>query len=61
MGDTIRLIMLRNPWGDFEWNGAWGDNSTDWTDDIKRQVGYDDAEGLFWMSYDDVCKYFGRI
>jgi SET domain-containing protein 6 len=53
--------MLRNPWGDFEWNGNWADNSGDWTDDIKRQVGYDDAAGLFWMCYEDVCKYFGRI
>jgi len=36
MGDSLKLVMLRNPWGDFEWNGDWGDNSNDWTDDIKK-------------------------
>ena len=35
-GDKVRLVLLRNPWGDFEWNGDWGDNSDLWTDDIKN-------------------------
>jgi len=26
-----RLINIRNPWGAFEWDGAWGDKSADWT------------------------------
>ena len=53
--------MLRNPWGDFEWNGDWSDNSDLWTDDIKKQCGYNDDTGLFWMSYQDLCYYFSRI
>lgn len=32
-----------------------------WTDEIKRQVDYKDDEGLFWMSFKDVCYYFSRI
>lgn len=60
-GNTIRLVLLRNPWGDFEWNGDWSDNSKLWTNEIKRQVGYDDSEGLFWMAYTDVCHFFSRI
>jgi hypothetical protein len=24
-GEEIRLAQLRNPWGDFEWTGDWGD------------------------------------
>lgn len=60
-GDKVKLVLLRNPWGDFEWNGDWSDKSDLWTDDIKKQCEYNDDEGLFWMSYDDVCKYFSRI
>ena len=35
-GEEIRLVQLRNPWGDFEWNGDWSDNSELWTEDIKK-------------------------
>jgi calpain-15 len=31
-----RICQIRNPWGSFEWNGDWGDNSDLWTDDIKE-------------------------
>ena len=60
-GEDVRLVLLRNPWGNFEWSGAWGDDSELWTDDIKKQVGYSNEEGLFWMCLDDVCHYFSRI
>jgi calpain-15 len=26
-----QLLQLRNPWGSFEWDGDWGDNSDLWT------------------------------
>lgn len=26
----IRIVKLRNPWGQFEWKGAWGDESDLW-------------------------------
>ena len=30
-GKKERLIKIRNPWGDFEWKGDWGDESELWT------------------------------
>lgn len=35
-GDKHRLVMLRNPWGDFEWVGDWSDSSDLWTEEIKQ-------------------------
>lgn len=36
MGDTVELVCMRNPWGDFEWTGDWGDDSDCWTPEIKQ-------------------------
>ena len=34
-GKTVRLCLIRNPWGKKEWTGDWGDNSPLW-DDFTR-------------------------
>lgn len=50
-----RLVNIRNPWGTFEWEGDWGDNSPLWTKkmiDAVRPV-LDEADGTFWMSFED--------
>lgn len=60
-GDQVRLVQLRNPWGNFEWQGDWSDKSDLWTDDIKQQCAYNDDAGLFWMSFADMCHYFSRV
>ena len=28
------IVKLRNPWGSFEWQGAWSDNSPEMTDAV---------------------------
>ncbi len=38
-GETERLIKIRNPWGDFEWNGDWGDSSELWTPELEKELG----------------------
>jgi calpain-15 len=29
-----RLLNMRNPWGGFEWDGDWSDNSALWTKEM---------------------------
>ena len=57
---AIKLINLRNPWGNGEWSGAWSDGSKKWTEDLKKQCGnYENKDdGSFWMSFEDFCKYY---
>ena len=51
-GEPVNLIMLRNPWGTFEWKGDWSDKSDCWTDEAKRICKWsDEDDGKFWMSY----------
>lgn len=57
--DPVQLIKLRNPWSFFEWNGAWGDNSEEWTTYLKLKydiVAKDD--GIFHMCLKDYKEYF---
>lgn len=59
----VRLLMVRNPWGEFEWGGAWSDHSKEWTqeyiDAFKPE--FDEKDGTFWISYQDFFKYFNSI
>ena len=64
-GQEIKLVKLRNPWGDTEWVGDWSDNSDLWTEEIKQQIRDKDIlveeaeeDGIFWMSFDDFKKFF---
>ncbi|KAJ4353521.1 uncharacterized protein N0V89_005251 [Didymosphaeria variabile] len=45
-----------------EWNGAWSDGSKEWNaywlEKLDHRFGND---GLFWMSYDDLCKRFDLL
>lgn len=61
--DEVKIVKLRNPWGNFEWNGDWGDDSEMWTPQLKKEVGLDDNtnDGSFWMSWQDFCYYFSRV
>lgn len=61
-GNQLRLVKLRNPWGHFSWKGDWSDDSSLWTRELKTMLmprGAD--EGVFWMCFKDVVKYFDSI
>ncbi|XP_051776057.1 calpain-3-like isoform X1 [Erpetoichthys calabaricus] len=61
----VRLVRLRNPWGQVEWNGPWSDNSKEWTiikksekDRLQHQIAED---GEFWISFEEFKKNFTKI
>ena len=55
-------MKFRNPWGHYSWKGDWSDSSSLWTHSLREQLiplGAD--EGVFWISFRDVLKYFDCI
>ncbi|XP_061165136.1 calpain-D-like [Saccostrea echinata] len=63
--DGNKLLRLRNPWGRFSWNGDWSDNSTKWANISTRAkqdlMLYGEKSGVFWISIEDVLKYFDSV
>lgn len=62
----IALLRIRNPWGnEQEWNGAWSDQSPEWTvlsQREKEEIGLTfSADGEFWMSYKDFVNHFMKL
>merc|ERR1712000_579232 len=61
MGETARLIELRNPHGQgkSEWEGEWSDSCPNWTSELKQQCNWtNEQDGRFFMSVEDFCEYF---
>lgn len=66
-GEKIRLCKMRNPWGNKEWNGSWSDTCPRWNDELNSLFGHnvssneDLNDGIFFISIEDLTKYFGVI
>ena len=61
-GNEAKICKLRNPWGQFEWNGDWGDTSDLWTEELKEQLNVvEENDGCFWMDIKDMKQYFSRV
>ncbi|KAH9644323.1 hypothetical protein HF086_000060, partial [Spodoptera exigua] len=59
-----RLLRLRNPWGHYTWRGAWAAGCARWTPAARAALAqhhHDKDQGVFWISFDDVLKYFDCI
>jgi hypothetical protein len=58
----ITLFQIRNPWGDEEWRGRWGDTSDMWQKhpDVAAACGWaaDKDDGTFWIEWADLRAYF---
>ena len=67
-GIKLRLVKIRNPWGQRsesglgEWYGPWSDGSREWTPYMIQKLRHEFGDdGIFWMSYDDVLDNFRWI
>ncbi|KAF4851997.1 Calpain-type cysteine protease ADL1 [Colletotrichum siamense] len=67
-GKKVRLVQIRNPWGERsesglgEWNGPWSDGSKEWTPYWLKKMDHKFGDdGLFWMAYEDMLSTFMYI
>uniref|UniRef100_A0A3B4T7P8 Calpain-2 catalytic subunit n=1 Tax=Seriola dumerili TaxID=41447 RepID=A0A3B4T7P8_SERDU len=63
-GGMEKLIRIRNPWGQVEWNGAWSDNSSEWryvSSDDRQRLTNRSEDGEFWMSFSDFLRQYSRL
>ncbi|XP_038596955.1 calpain-3 isoform X4 [Tachyglossus aculeatus] len=64
-GEKVKLVRLRNPWGQVEWNGAWSDGWKDWgfvdKEEKSRLQHQVTEDGEFWMSYEDFMYNFTKL
>ena len=59
-----KLVKLRNPWGTTDhglWKGKWSLSDPAWTPAMKSEVVWDETDGVFWMSWNDCCKWFNSV
>lgn len=58
-----KLINIRNPWGNFEWNGKWSDKSPLWTQELISILNpvLEEDDGTFWMCYEDFLQHFKSL
>ena len=61
--EGVKLVHIRNPWGEFEWGGAWSDNSKKWTEKMIKafEPKLDENDGSFWMSYNDFLRNYSSL
>lgn len=61
-GRPRRIVQIRNPWGKYEWNGEFSDQSPSWTPELKRLLKVEVRDdGLFWMPWTEFCKFYVEI
>ncbi|KAK0707169.1 hypothetical protein B0T21DRAFT_416338 [Apiosordaria backusii] len=67
-GKVIRLVKIRNPWGERggdgmgEWTGPWSDGSKEWTPYWLTKLDYRfEDDGVFWMTYSDMLHTFTNL
>jgi hypothetical protein len=57
-----RLLLMKNPWGEQEWNGPWSDGSSQWNPKSIEALGHTFGDdGVFWIRYSDMLRKYEMI
>jgi calpain-15 len=60
--DTVKLVKLRNPWGNGEWVGPWHDGDPQWTDALRETLGIKiEDDGIFFMPFEEFTVLFEKF
>lgn len=60
----LKLIRIRNPWGEGEWKGTFGDEDEEWDKHrgLKDELNYEfGKDGTWWMAFEDWVKHYNRL
>ncbi|KAM5279558.1 calpain-7 isoform 6-T6 [Ctenodactylus gundi] len=64
----LRFIQLKNPWSHLRWKGRYSENDVkNWTPELQKFLNFDPRtaqkidNGIFWISWDDLCQYYDVI
>ncbi|XP_051845048.1 calpain-12 [Antechinus flavipes] len=60
----VKLLRLRNPWGQVEWSGAWSDSCPRWAalpEEWRETLLVKKEDGEFWMELNDFLKHFNTV
>jgi calpain-15 len=60
-GREQKLIQIRNPWGKFEWKGAFSDHSPLWKSSDKANFIHPEDDGVFWMRAEDFVQHYKGV
>ncbi|KAM4770856.1 calpain-8-like [Rhinophrynus dorsalis] len=63
-GQPVKLIRVRNPWGEVEWTGPWSDEAPEWNyidPKVKAALDKRSEDGEFWMAFTDFIKEYSRL
>lgn len=63
---SIKLLKMRNPWGDDSWNGKWSRLSNNWnilTKKLRTKLLNDinKTQGMFYIQFEDFMAYFDEL
>eukprot|EP00746_Dinoflagellata_sp_MGD_P167497 gnl/MRDRNA2_/MRDRNA2_98175_c0_seq1.p1 gnl/MRDRNA2_/MRDRNA2_98175_c0~~gnl/MRDRNA2_/MRDRNA2_98175_c0_seq1.p1 ORF type:complete len:1012 (+),score=238.22 gnl/MRDRNA2_/MRDRNA2_98175_c0_seq1:86-3121(+) len=62
--DGIKMIRIRNPWGESEWKGAFADHDQMWNKhpELREKLKYEfGPDGTWWMRFEDWVSAYNKL